>query len=190
MVRALRDRWPRRSTAVARRVGSDPRRRSSDDRHDHPADPEPPPCERGRGARHSAGRDFVAPLSRLGSADVDRAGGKGANLGEMVAAGFPVPGGFVVLAASFRRALEAARAQVVELNRAALDAARERASGATEDRLAAACLRLQTAIRDAGMPPGVADAVRAEYAHLGPDASVAVRSSAVGEDSATPPTPG
>ena len=127
---------------------------------------------------------FVERLSRLGSADVDRAGGKGANLGEMVAAGFPVPGGFVVLAAAFRRAIEATRSEIVELNRRAIEAARERASGATEDSLAAACLLLQESIRRAGMPAEIAAAVRAEYAQLGPDASVAVRSSAVGEDSA------
>ena len=146
--------------------------------------PSPRPATDDAGPEPAAAAEFVARLSRLGSDDVDRAGGKGANLGEMVGAGFPVPGGFVVLAASFRHALEAARARVTELNRAALDAARERASGATEDRLAAACLRLQASIREAGMPPDVAEDIRAEYAGLGPDASVAVRSSAVGEDSA------
>ncbi|SFE87091.1 phosphoenolpyruvate synthase [Blastococcus tunisiensis] len=128
--------------------------------------------------------EYVARLDGLGTADVDRAGGKGANLGEMAGAGFPVPGGFVVLAASFRRALDPVRAAVVELNEAALAAARERASGATEDRLATACQRLQASIRQAGMPADVAEGIRAEYALLGPDAAVAVRSSAVGEDSA------
>ena len=133
---------------------------------------------------------YVARLDGLGSADVDRAGGKGANLGEMVGAGFPVPGGFVVLAASFRRALEPIRAEVVDLNEAALAAARARASGTTEDRLAAACLRLQAGIRGAGMPAEVAAGIRAEYGRLGPDASVAVRSSAVGRTAPTRPTPG
>jgi pyruvate,water dikinase len=141
------------------------------------------PAPAPRTARDDEGT-FVERLSRLAAGDVDRAGGKGANLGEMVAAGFPVPGGFVVLAASFRRAIEAGRAEISGLNQQAITAARERASGATEDSLAAACLRLQESIRRAGMPAEVAAAVRAEYAHLGDDASVAVRSSAVGEDSA------
>ena len=39
---------------------------------------------------------FVVPLERLGRDDLARAGGKGANLGELVSAGFPVPDGFVV----------------------------------------------------------------------------------------------
>lgn len=39
---------------------------------------------------------LVAPLSAFGSADVARAGGKGANLGELVRMGLPIPDGFVV----------------------------------------------------------------------------------------------
>ena len=48
-------------------------------------------------------RDF-AHLSR---ADVDLAGGKGANLGELTAAGLPVPGGFVVCAPTYAAFLDA-----------------------------------------------------------------------------------
>ncbi|GAA3162165.1 phosphoenolpyruvate synthase [Blastococcus jejuensis] len=135
------------------------------------------------GAAAGPAPDLVADLAHLGADDVDRAGGKGANLGEMVRAGFPVPGGFVVLAESFRTAIAATRTEVAELNDAALGAARERASGATEDVLAVACRRLQDAVRRAGMPGTVAADVRAAYDLLGPDTPVAVRSSAVGEDS-------
>ena len=38
----------------------------------------------------------VAPLDAFGRGDVPTAGGKGANLGELVRAGFTVPAGFVV----------------------------------------------------------------------------------------------
>ena len=145
--------------------------------------PRPAPDRGGAGGTETDPA-LVERLSRLGSADVDRAGGKGANLGEMVAAGFPVPGGFVVLAESFRHALSVARSEVVALNDAALAAARERASGATEDRLAAACARLQSRIREAGMPADVVAGICEEYGLLGQDPPVAVRSSAVGEDSA------
>lgn len=112
---------------------------------------------------------LVADLAHLAADDVDRAGGKGANLGEMVGAGFPVPGGFVVLAESFRTAIAAVHASVTELNEAALAAARARASGATEDVLAVARRRLQDTVRLAGMPAPVAADVRAAYDHLGPD---------------------
>src|SRR5918994_6505962 len=46
---------------------------------------------------------FVVPLERLGRDDLARAGGKGANLGELVSAGFPVPDGFVVSTAAYDR---------------------------------------------------------------------------------------
>nr|WP_319717389.1 PEP/pyruvate-binding domain-containing protein [Nonomuraea angiospora] len=39
---------------------------------------------------------LVAPLDSFGRGDLAMAGGKGANLGELVRNGFPVPGGFVV----------------------------------------------------------------------------------------------
>ncbi|MEV4897158.1 PEP/pyruvate-binding domain-containing protein [Nonomuraea sp. NPDC055795] len=42
----------------------------------------------------------VAPLRDFGRADLDRAGGKGANLGELIRLGLPVPDGFVVTTAA------------------------------------------------------------------------------------------
>lgn len=39
---------------------------------------------------------LIAPLAGFTASDLARAGGKGANLGELVRAGFPVPAGFVV----------------------------------------------------------------------------------------------
>jgi hypothetical protein len=52
----------------------------------------------------------IAPLIRwfdeLGSADSASAGGKGANLGELTHAGFPVPPGFVVTADAFVDAMD------------------------------------------------------------------------------------
>jgi pyruvate,water dikinase len=39
---------------------------------------------------------LVAPLSAFGRDDLARAGGKGANLGELIRAGLPVPDGFVI----------------------------------------------------------------------------------------------
>lgn len=50
----------------------------------------------------------VVWLNELRTTDVAVAGGKAANLGELVEAGFHVPDGFVVTAAAYRRAVEAA----------------------------------------------------------------------------------
>ena len=44
---------------------------------------------------------YVEDIAGLGMADAEEAGGKGANMGEMVAAGLPVPPGFVVLRDSY-----------------------------------------------------------------------------------------
>ena len=48
---------------------------------------------------------FVVPLSRFGRDDLGLAGGKGANLGELVRAGMPVPDGFVVTTAGYEAAV-------------------------------------------------------------------------------------
>lgn len=47
--------------------------------------------------------DYVIGLAQIRKHDVRKAGGKGANLGEMIQAGIPVPPGFVVSTASFDR---------------------------------------------------------------------------------------
>ena len=129
---------------------------------------------------------MVEPLSRLHLTDVDRAGGKGANLGEMLGAGFPVPDGFVVLAGAFRAAMERAGVtnELARLNGEALAAARHDATETRGSRLALCSRRLQDTVRRAGMPSDMAEAVALAYRQLGVDAPVAVRSSAVGEDSA------
>ena len=48
--------------------------------------------------------EAVRDLTTLSRADVPYAGGKGANLGELAAAGFPVPPGFVVGAPAYASA--------------------------------------------------------------------------------------
>jgi pyruvate,water dikinase len=53
----------------------------------------------------------VAWFDELGRNDVARAGGKGANLGELTRAGLPVPPGFVVVADGYLRAMEQAGAR-------------------------------------------------------------------------------
>jgi len=52
--------------------------------------------------------ETVLPLRATSRHDVDRAGGKGANLGEMIAADLPVPDGFVVTAQAYLDAIDQA----------------------------------------------------------------------------------
>nr|WP_240542975.1 PEP/pyruvate-binding domain-containing protein [Solihabitans fulvus] len=49
---------------------------------------------------------YVMPFEELGKQDAAAAGAKGANLGELVNAGFPVPTGFVVTAQAYLTAME------------------------------------------------------------------------------------
>lgn len=49
---------------------------------------------------------YVLEFHEIGGADVGLVGGKGANLGELVEAGLPVPSGFCVTATAYRRFLE------------------------------------------------------------------------------------
>ena len=106
---------------------------------------------------------FVADLAELTRADLDRVGGKAANLGELIRGGFDVPAGFCVTTAAYRLAV----APTVVADGRISDASAARA-----------------AVLDAVLPEAVADQVRVAYLRLGADASVpvAVRSSATAED--------
>jgi len=100
---------------------------------------------------------LVRSLDELTAADLSEAGGKGANLGELRRAGFPVPDGFVITTAAYALAAEAA--------------------GVADETPANARLRLAAS----PVPAGIADAVRGAYRALEASA-VAVRSSATAED--------
>ncbi|MEU9148146.1 PEP/pyruvate-binding domain-containing protein [Streptomyces sp. NPDC048349] len=107
-------------------------------------------------ARAAGAAGLVVPLGRLGGADREIAGGKGANLGELLRAGFTVPPGFVVTTAAYRPP----------------DPGLLGAGGPAA---------VREAVVRAGVPDDVAQAVRAAYRDLGGGA-VAVRSSATAED--------
>src|SRR5438552_3070170 len=58
------------------------------------------------GSAATSGARLVVPLEEIGRGDLALAGGKGANLGELVRADFPVPDGFVVTTAAYDRFVE------------------------------------------------------------------------------------
>jgi pyruvate,water dikinase len=126
----------------------------------------------------SDGTALVAWFDELSAADTPRAGGKGANLGELTAAGLPVPPGFVIVSDAYLGAMDAAgvreelRAVCEDLD--ADDAAqiRDRAEQARH------------VVHEAGLPDVVRDAILDAYHRLGAGCRVAVRSSATVEDTA------
>ncbi|GAA4677619.1 hypothetical protein GCM10023215_07960 [Pseudonocardia yuanmonensis] len=129
---------------------------------------------------------WIRLLSEVTAADAPVVGAKAANLGELVAAGFPVPKGFVLTADAYRDSTAAAGVQeeLGTLYGEAIRAAFERQRQTT---LAGLCERMQDLVRKVGLRPELVQQVHTAYAGLGIEdlgpVSVAVRSSALGEDS-------
>ena len=121
---------------------------------------------------------YVCDISSLRISDAEEAGGRGANMGELVAAKLPVPPGFVLLRDCYRDSMRAGGvgAELSALHREAL------ANAADTAHLADLCERLQGLVEKAGIADTVRASVLAAYRALGSDAVVAVRSSATGED--------
>jgi pyruvate, water dikinase len=99
--------------------------------------------------------DYTRPLQQLSRTDEPSFGGKSANLGELLAAEIPVPPGFAISTAAYEAYVGESGLQEMTVD----------------------------AMRAAEMPADVRAQVTEQYARLGEDAPVAVRSSAVGEDS-------
>ena len=117
---------------------------------------------------------FIKHFGELASSDIDQAGGKAANLGELTRAGLPVPPGFVVLTEAYRAYI--AEHQMHEQITALAAAASDDPAGYDE-----AAAQIKALFEDE-----VSDTLRTEiaeaYAALGEDVPVAVRSSATAED--------
>jgi hypothetical protein len=57
---------------------------------------------------------FIAPLPEFGRNDLAAAGGKGANLGELVRAGLPVPNGFVITTDAYMKVIRPLNLKIAE----------------------------------------------------------------------------
>ena len=116
----------------------------------------------------------LAELRREHSASF---GGKSSALGELIAAGIPVPPGFAVSTSAFRAFVEEAGLGGM------IAAEMSRLSPGDVDSVGAASHAISQAMRFAPVPDAVRDEVARRYVELGEEAPVAVRSSALGEDS-------
>src|SRR5437667_9223658 len=129
----------------------------------------------------SALTSFVRTLDDLSKDDVGVAGGKGANLGEMRKAGFPVPDGFVVTTQAFELF---ARANNLEKKVGWLLA---KIDVNNEKKLETYASMIRLIIESSRIPKAIVAEVHAAYGELrkraGKKVSVAVRSSATAEDS-------
>jgi rifampicin phosphotransferase len=105
--------------------------------------------------------------------DIDKVGGKGANLGRLANAGFPVPPGFVVDTGAYLAHIETIRNDI--------SAALAEISYDDAEELEKAVEQIRGWIVAAAIPAHIAAGIKDAYAQLG-DAYVAVRSSGTAED--------
>jgi len=117
----------------------------------------------------------IADFTQIHKDDVLIAGGKGANLGEMTAAGIPVPKGFVITADAYREFLK--ENNIDEIISCVLTEAQT-----DEQALLSAAGVFREKIIVGYFPAQLETEIRAKYAELGEAARVAVRSSATAED--------
>jgi pyruvate,water dikinase len=123
---------------------------------------------------------YVEDIADLQMSDAEEAGGKGANMGEMVSAGLPVPPGFVLLRDCYLESMKSAGVadQLNAMHREAMTVIGD------SDQLTETCQQMQDLVLKAGMAEDVREFVVSAYRRLGRDTIVAVRSSATGEDGA------
>jgi pyruvate,water dikinase len=125
---------------------------------------------------------LTRPIAELSRDDVPYAGGKGANLGELTAAGLPVPGGFVVGAPTYAAFVERTGLR---------EAIAQRLSDLDVDDTAAlerVAADVRAMVETESLPDDIRDAITDAYATLasgGEQPPVAVRSSATAEDTAS-----
>ncbi len=119
-------------------------------------------------------KKYILPLSDP-AADLESAGGKGMSLARMLAAGLPVPDGFHVTTAAYRRfvAENGIQARILETLRGA--------NPADSAALEAASAQIGAFFAAGRIPPEIAEAITQAYVALG-EPAVAVRSSATAED--------
>jgi rifampicin phosphotransferase len=118
----------------------------------------------------------ILPFDQIGVADLPQVGGKGANLGEMAGAGFPIPPGFCLTTTAFRDFIAGCPTAAAIYDK--LDSlAPDDLEGARR-----AGQEMRGALAQTAMPAAVETAVLRAWRQMGPQHAFAVRSSATAED--------
>ncbi len=127
-------------------------------------------------------KDFIKWFEEIDKSMLEIVGGKGANLGEMVRIGIPVPPGFVVTAQAYRYFLEVTGLKD-KIKKILEDIVKSR----TPDEYERASKEIRELIEKAEIPKDLEEAIKKAYRELCAkvgidDVAVAVRSSATAED--------
>ncbi len=119
----------------------------------------------------------VLGLDQVRLTDVELVGGKGANLGELIEAGLPVPPGFVVTSSAYLDTVDGAGVGEKLHDLCAIDPTDDQA-------LKTAGRECRSLIGHLHLPPSLTQQIVQAYQAMGDSVPVAVRSSATAEDSA------
>jgi len=118
--------------------------------------------------------DFTKSFEDIGKADIALVGGKGANLGEMTGAGFPVPPGFCVTTEAYHGFIAPFAPQIY--------AALEGLDPSDLNSIRVAGTTVRTLMNQHELPKSVAQAIVMSWQVAGANHAYAVRSSATAED--------
>ena len=119
---------------------------------------------------------YIRPLDSLNRKDGDIVGGKSANLGELLNAGLPVPGGFAITTAVYKELVieTESKNQIHDLlNNLDMD---------DFDSINSCSAQIRELIEKIPLPEDLISEIQSSYRSLGDDIEVAVRSSATAED--------
>lgn len=121
--------------------------------------------------------ELIKNFNELGKDNAAIAGGKGASLGEMAQAGFPVPNGFVLLATAFEQFLKE-----TDLN-VEIDSILHKVNHQEMHTVEHASEKIQKLILEAKIPEYIVGDIKNEFAKLN-SKYIAVRSSAMAKTQA------
>ena len=119
---------------------------------------------------------YIRTLDSLNHKDGDIVGGKSANLGELLNAGLPVPGGFAITTAVYKELVieTESKNQIHDLlNNLDMD---------DFDSINSCSAQIRELIEKIPLPESLISEIQSSYRSLGDDVEVAVRSSATAED--------
>ena len=118
---------------------------------------------------------FTANLKDVGKKELSLAGGKGANLGEMIKAGLPVPEGFVLLTSSYRRFVKENKLEEE------IDGLLNSLDESDLSSLKQVCDKIHRLFEKGDIPEEISQEIDRAYREIG-NYQVVVRSSATAED--------
>lgn len=119
-------------------------------------------------------KTYTSSFENISSQDLSLVGGKGANLGEMTKAGFPIPPGFCVTTQAYQAFIKPCSVEVYKVL--------EGLDPTNLNKIRTAGSKVRKRMAQHTLPVSVVKAIKAEWRKFGVSHAYAVRSSATAED--------